>query len=83
MRTPFLVGLDDEEIRRRVRRALRNVPHARGVNNHMGSKATANERVMRLVLSELKDRNLLFLDSPHHGLVRRLSTSGRYGYQSH
>ena len=59
----ILVGLDDEEIRRRVRRALRNVPHARGVNNHMGSKATANERVMRIVLSELKDRNLLFLDS--------------------
>ena len=59
----ILVGLGDEEIRRRVRRALQNVPHARGVNNHMGSKATANERVMRLVLSELKDRNLLFLDS--------------------
>ena len=59
----ILVGLDDEEIRRRVRRALSNVPHARGVNNHMGSKATANERVMRIVLSELKDRNLLFLDS--------------------
>ncbi len=59
----ILVDLEDEEIRRRVRRALRNVPHARGVNNHMGSKATANERVMRLVLSELKDRNLLFLDS--------------------
>ena len=59
----ILVGLDDEEIRRRVRRALQNVPHARGVNNHMGSKATANERVMRIVLSELKDRNLLFLDS--------------------
>lgn len=59
----ILVDLDDEEIRRRVRRALQNVPHARGVNNHMGSKATTNERVMRLVLSELKDRNLLFLDS--------------------
>ena len=59
----ILVGLDDEEIRRRVRRALQRVPHARGINNHMGSKATADKRVMRLVLSELKDRNLLFLDS--------------------
>ena len=59
----ILVGLDDEEIRRRVRRALQRVPHARGINNHMGSKATADERVMRLVLSELKDRKLLFLDS--------------------
>ena len=59
----ILVSLDDAEIRGRVRRALQNVPHARGINNHMGSKATADERVMRLVLSELKDRNLLFLDS--------------------
>ena len=59
----ILVGLDAAEIRRRVRRALRSVPHARGINNHMGSKATADERVMRLVLSELKNRNLLFLDS--------------------
>ena len=59
----ILVGLDDAEIRRRVRRALQSVPHARGINNHMGSKATTDERIMRLVLSELKDRNLLFLDS--------------------
>ena len=59
----ILVGLDAAEIRRRVRRALQSVPHARGINNHMGSKATADERVMRLVLSELKNRNLLFLDS--------------------
>ncbi len=69
----ILVGLNDEEIRRRVRRSLQNVPHARGVNNHMGSKATANERVMRLVLSELKDRNLLFLDSR--------TTASSVGYQ--
>ena len=59
----ILVGLDDAEIRRRVRRALQNVPHARGINNHMGSKATTDKRVMRLVLAELKNRNLLFLDS--------------------
>ena len=59
----ILVGLDDEEIRRRVRLALQRVPHARGINNHMGSKATADRRVMRLVLSELKDRGLFFLDS--------------------
>lgn len=59
----ILVGLNDEEIRRRVRRALQNVPYARGINNHMGSKATTDKRVMGLVLAELKDRNLLFLDS--------------------
>ena len=59
----ILVSLDDEEIRGRVHRALQKVPHARGINNHMESKSTADERVMRLVLSELKERNLLFLGS--------------------
>jgi polysaccharide deacetylase 2 family uncharacterized protein YibQ len=54
---------DNGEIRRRVRQALEKMPHARGISNHMGSKATANERVMHQVLTELKARNLLFLDS--------------------
>ena len=57
------VDQDDKEIRRRIRQALKKVPHARGISNHMGSKATADERVMQQVLNELKARNLLFLDS--------------------
>lgn len=39
------------------------VPHAAGVNNHMGSKATADPRLMRIVFDYLKSRNLFFLDS--------------------
>lgn len=57
------VAHDDAEIRRRVHQALQRVPHARGISNHMGSKATADARVMQQVLAELKARNLLFLDS--------------------
>lgn len=34
-----------------------------GINNHMGSRFTASEPDMRLVLTELKRRGLLFLDS--------------------
>jgi polysaccharide deacetylase 2 family uncharacterized protein YibQ len=34
-----------------------------GVNNHMGSKATQDERVMHAVLSVLKRHRLFFLDS--------------------
>ena len=52
-----------EQIRRLVRLATRRIPGAIGLNNHMGSKATADERIMRQILSELKARNLLFLDS--------------------
>ncbi|MGY8823872.1 MAG: divergent polysaccharide deacetylase family protein [Candidatus Latescibacterota bacterium] len=53
----------DEEVRQTLRHALEQVPGAIGFNNHMGSKATADERVMRLLLEEAKARELLFLDS--------------------
>jgi polysaccharide deacetylase 2 family uncharacterized protein YibQ len=55
--------LTDEEIRKRVEAAIADVPHAIGMNNHMGSKATADKRVMRIVLQVCKDKGLFFLDS--------------------
>lgn len=55
--------LSDEEVRRRVEDAINDVPHAIGMNNHMGSKVTADERIMRIVLSVCKERGLFFLDS--------------------
>ncbi|WP_223700572.1 divergent polysaccharide deacetylase family protein [Sutcliffiella deserti] len=55
--------LTDEEIAKRVNAAIDAVPHAVGINNHMGSKATADERVMRIILSICKERKLYYLDS--------------------
>lgn len=55
--------LTDEEIHRRVRAAIDDVPYAVGINNHMGSKATANTRIMKAVLEVCKERGLFFLDS--------------------
>ncbi|PRX63955.1 hypothetical protein B0G52_12050 [Cohnella sp. SGD-V74] len=55
--------LPDAEIRRRVEAAIAEVPHAIGMNNHMGSKATADKRVMRIVLQTCKEKGLIFLDS--------------------
>lgn len=55
--------LSDEEIEARVRGALDLLPDAIGVNNHMGSLATADSRVMSVVLKTLKSRNKLFIDS--------------------
>lgn len=59
----ILVEQDADTVRRRLRRALGRVPGAVGVNNHMGSRATADERLMGLVLDELEHRGLFFLDS--------------------
>lgn len=55
--------LSDEEVRKRVEAAIDDVPHAIGMNNHMGSKVTADERMMRIVLGVCKERGLFFLDS--------------------
>ncbi len=62
---PFLIltSLSDEEIRTRVQKAKQVFPQAIGTNNHQGSKATADERVMRTLLNELKQQKLVFVDS--------------------
>jgi len=57
------VSMDDEDIERTVRAALRLVPGAVGVNNHMGSRATADPRVVKAVLRVVRDQGLFFLDS--------------------
>ena len=58
-----LTGMSDAEIRQRVEAALDNVPYAIGINNHMGSKVTGDERVMGIVLAVCKERGLFFVDS--------------------
>jgi len=58
-----LVSQSDAEIRRTIAEDLASVPRAAGVNNHMGSLATADRRVMGVVASELSRRRLFFVDS--------------------
>ncbi|GFK93185.1 hypothetical protein NNJEOMEG_01016 [Fundidesulfovibrio magnetotacticus] len=42
---------------------LAQLPHAAGVSNHTGSKATEDPVLMAAVMTALKDRKLFFLDS--------------------
>lgn len=58
-----LTSMNDAEVRGRVEAALDNVPYAIGINNHMGSKVTGDERVMGIVLAVCKERGLFFVDS--------------------
>lgn len=55
--------MPEDQIRDVLRRNLSSIPNHIGVNNHMGSEGTANPQLMRVILSELKRQNLLFLDS--------------------
>jgi hypothetical protein len=45
------------------RQDMQAVPKAIGINNHMGSRFTADHQAMRTLLSLVRTHNLFFLDS--------------------
>lgn len=59
----LLVSLDKAEVLRRFRAALDSFDGYVGVNNHMGSRFTADRAALAPVLGELHRRGLLWLDS--------------------
>lgn len=56
-------NMPDSVIAERVKKAIAALPDAVGVNNHMGSKATADSRVMNIVMNALKPKGKYFIDS--------------------
>ena len=55
--------MDNETIQRRINTAFNQIPTAVGMNNHQGSSASADQRVMSSVARTIKERNLFFIDS--------------------
>ena len=54
---------DPQKVREIIENDLASVPGAIGVNNHMGSKATADASLMSSVFSALQGKGHFFLDS--------------------
>ncbi|MFH2012732.1 MAG: divergent polysaccharide deacetylase family protein [Pseudomonadota bacterium] len=59
----LFLSMEDEELLEKLIEDIESVPFIKGVNNHMGSKFTEDTEKMRIVLNELKNRGLFFLDS--------------------
>lgn len=59
----MLTTLGADELRKRLAWNLARMEGYVGVNNHMGSRFTAWRPGMRLVMREIRQRGLLFLDS--------------------
>jgi polysaccharide deacetylase 2 family uncharacterized protein YibQ len=59
----LLVAMSADEILAQLRWGLDRFSGFVGVNNHMGSRFTADPRGMAVVMAELRRRGLLFLDS--------------------
>jgi len=59
----LLTRLDRAEIQRRFTQALASFDGYVGINNHMGSRFTADRAAMAPVLGEIQRRGLLWIDS--------------------
>lgn len=57
------VQYDAGTIERLITRFIKQLPDAKGINNHMGSLATTDEDIMQTVMATLKKHNKFFLDS--------------------
>lgn len=55
--------MSKDKILELTRKAINSLPGISGVNNHQGSKATADSATMTTVLQELRNQDLFFVDS--------------------
>lgn len=56
-------SMTDDQIASQMKDDIAQVPLAAGVNNHEGSAASADPRVMQVVMQAVKDRGWFFVDS--------------------
>jgi polysaccharide deacetylase 2 family uncharacterized protein YibQ len=57
------VGMNSNQVDKILSAMLETVPHAAGVNNHQGSRATADPALMNELMEALQRRGLFFVDS--------------------
>ena len=76
------VGLTPDEIRGRLDAALARVPGAVGINNHMGSRFTADRAALIPVAEELAARHLFFFDSRTTAATQVVEVSHAFGVAS-
>lgn len=75
----LLLSLDPAERDRRLVSALAAFDHLDGVNNHMGSRITADRTAMDGVMQRLQGRGLFFLDSRTTGTTRAADAARQAG----
>lgn len=60
---PITVDLSPLEVKERVYEAIKTVPYAKGLNNHMGSLAVEKEKIVRAIVEVAKEKKLYIVDS--------------------
>ena len=69
----------DDEIKNRINKAFDLLPESIGLNNHQGSRGTADSRVMTLLAGVIKAKKKLFIDSRTTNNSLAETTMRKYG----
>lgn len=77
-----LAGMRPQTVQKILQEALKRIPHVRGVNNHMGSKATEDQELMQALMATLKKEGLYFIDSQTSSRSLGPETARRAGVAS-
>ncbi len=75
----IMVSMNDETIEAQTARDIDAIPYAEGANNHEGSRATSDPRVMAAVMRVFKRRGLFFIDSRTIATTVAQRTAQEYG----
>ncbi|MBI5048106.1 MAG: divergent polysaccharide deacetylase family protein [Deltaproteobacteria bacterium] len=59
----LFTDMSEAKVAEQVKKGIDAVPYITGINNHMGSMFTEDERLMKVVLEIAKTKNIFFLDS--------------------
>jgi polysaccharide deacetylase 2 family uncharacterized protein YibQ len=76
------VGMNERQVDSALAGMLETVPHAVGVNNHQGSRATADPALMAALMPELRRRGLFFVDSRTLASTVAYDTAERMGVRA-
>lgn len=75
-------GMSAPEVDAILSGMLQTVPHAAGVNNHEGSLATSDPRLMEALMPALRARRLFFIDSRTTPSTVAYATAERFGVRA-
>jgi polysaccharide deacetylase 2 family uncharacterized protein YibQ len=78
----LLLGQSENQTRSLVQSYMDGVPGAVGGNNHMGSRYTEDSEAMQIVLDELKQHDLFFIDSRTIGNSVAFSEARKMGLKT-
>jgi polysaccharide deacetylase 2 family uncharacterized protein YibQ len=76
------VGMNARQVDSALQGMLETVPHAVGVNNHQGSRATADPALMAALMPGLRRRGLFFVDSRTLASTVAYDTAERWGVRA-